>query len=339
MKAYFVLKPFSGELRDIEIPSPGPDEVLIKVDSAGICGTDVHIFKGERKIKLPMILGHEFSGIVSKVGSNVEDLKVGEKVTVNPNINCGKCYRCRIGQPHYCENWRAVGIHIPGGFAEYVVAPAKNVYKLPENMDLEKAAFSEPLACCLHGQDKLNIEHGDEVLIIGSGPIGLIHLQLTRLRGASTIIVSDLFDWKLNIAKELGADYVINPSKEHLSERVLDITGGRGVDKVIEASGSIKAFEEGLSCLGNEGAMLVFGVAPEDEWARISPFKIYKKELRIVGSFVNPFTTERAIKLLASGRITVDRLITHRIKLENMLEYMLKLAHKKIDSLKILVKP
>lgn len=339
MRAYVITSSFRGEVTEIDKPGLKSGWVLIKVAYAGICGTDVHIFRGEVSVPLPLVPGHEFSGIVEEIGEDVNGLKRGDKVTVDPNVSCGKCYYCRRGMSHFCENWWAVGVHRQGAFAEYVAVPQRNVYKLPGKLSLRAAAFTEPLACCIHGQDRAKIKHGDTVLILGAGPIGLLHLQLARLRGAADIIVADIVDLKLSVAERLGADLTVNPAKENLERAVREHTGGRGVDVAIEAAGSVEAFRAALKALDFGGTLVVFGVAPESSVANLRPFEVYAKELKIVGAKINPYTTERALKLLSSGKIRVDELVTHEIPLEELPTYMEKLAQKKLEALKVLVRP
>jgi len=339
MQAYVISRPLKGEIIEIDTPKPKRGWVLVKVTYAGVCGTDVHIFRGEVSVPLPLVPGHEFSGVVEEVGEGVDGLEKGDKVTVDPNVSCGKCYYCRRGMSHFCEYWWAVGVHRQGAFAEYVAVPQRNIYKLPDKLSLRAAALTEPLSCCIHGQDRAEIKHGDTVLILGAGPIGLLHLQLARLRGAADIIVADIVDWKLSVAERLGADLTVNPAKESLAKVVREYTGGRGVNVAIEAAGSVEAFKAGLKALDFGGTLVVFGVAPESAVANLRPFEVYAKELKIVGAKINPYTTERALKLLSSGKIKVDELVTHEISLEELPAYMEKLAEKKLEALKVLVRP
>ena len=336
MKALVIEKPGHVTVKEVEDPEPGRREVLVKVKACGICGTDMHIFRGELKVKYPVIPGHEISGEVVSLGRDVASFKTGDRVAIDPNISCGECHYCRNGMPHFCENWEAIGIHRPGGYAEYVVAPVKNVYKIPSGLSLEAAALAEPVACCIHGQDFLDIKFGDIVAIFGLGPIGLIHLQLARSRGASKIIGIDLVEDRLQMALELGADHVINGGDPHLADKVNEITGGRGVDKVVEATGNPMVLKQAIRVSGYGSKILVFGVAPEHSVTEVEPFLIYRKELTIIGSFVNPFTMQRALKTLASRIVDADKIITHKIGLNEAPEYFKgRLAIRK--ALKILV--
>lgn len=303
-------------LKELPRPSIGSNEVLIRVKYCGICGTDLHIFKGEFPVKYPLVPGHEFSGVVEEVGEGVTSLRPGDKVTVDPNISCGKCYYCRTGRANFCEYWKAIGINLPGAYAEYVKAPEPNVYKLPEGVELQEAAFTEPLSCVLHGLKRIEVRLGSSVAIFGLGPIGLLHLQMVKRMGASLVIGVDLIEEKIELAEKLGADYVINPSKEDAAERIKELTKGRGVDIAIEASGSLKAFQDALRSLDYSGKLLVFGVAPQRALVNLSPFQLYRRELSIIGSFINPYTTKLALKVLSTGMVNVKPLITRVLNLE-----------------------
>ncbi len=338
MKAFVIDKPYESSVKDVELRELKSEEVLVKVKACGICGTDIHIFKGEFPAKFPVIPGHEFSGIIEEVGENVKNFKKGDRVAVNPNIPCGKCYYCKKGLPHFCVDWNAIGIHLLGAYAEYTIVPEPNLYKIPSNLEFEEAAFAEPVACVLHGQDLADIKSGDKVIIFGLGPIGLLHLQISALRGASTIIGVDIVEKKLRIAEELGADYVFNALKDDVPKEVFDAVG-RGVDVAIEASGSIKAFETAIKTVGYGGKLIVFGVAPENAKAMVSPFEIYRKEIRIIGSFTNPFTTGRAVDILASKKIDVKKITSHIISLNQVKEFYKRIMERDQDILKVIVKP
>ncbi|MCD6563700.1 MAG: zinc-dependent alcohol dehydrogenase family protein [Thermoproteales archaeon] len=338
MKAFIINKPYESEVGEYSLRDLKEDEVLVKVKACGICGTDIHIFKGEFPAKFPVIPGHEFSGVVEEVGENVTRFKKGDRVAVNPNIPCGKCYYCKRGLTHFCVNWNAIGIHLPGAYAEYAIVPEANLYSFPEYLEFEEAAFAEPVACVLHGQDLINISLGDTVVVYGLGPIGLLHLQLSMIRGASKVIGVDIVEKKLKIAEELGAEYVFNALEKDVPEEIKKVLG-RGADVAIEASGSIKAFEDAIKSVDYGGKVLVFGVAPENATAAVKPFNIYRREIEIIGSFTNPFTTGRAVKILASRKINVKKIISHRISLDEVQEYYKKIMDRDKTILKVIVKP
>ncbi|RLE80602.1 MAG: alcohol dehydrogenase [Thermoprotei archaeon] len=339
LKAFVILDKHRAEVREIDAPKPRPNEVLVRVKACGICGTDLHIFEGDVPVKYPVIPGHEFSGEVVEVGSEVEDVREGERVAVNPNISCGKCYYCKRGVVHFCERRVAIGIELQGAFAEYVAVPETNVHRLSNALSFEEAAFAEPIACCLHGQDLLNVGLGDTVAIFGLGPIGLIHLQLVRARGASLVIGVEVLEKRLKLGLKMGADLVINPLERDIIKEIREATGGRGVDAVIEATGNPQVLQNALKAVDYGGKVLVFGVAPMNALISISPFEIYRKEISIIGSFINPHTTERAVKILEARRINVRDLITHEVRIEQVLEVFEKLRTKREDFVKVIVKP
>ncbi len=328
VRALVIEAPYRCRVADVSEPAPGPGEVVIKVRACGVCGSDLHKYRGEIPVEYPVIPGHEISGVVVRVGEGVEELREGDWVAVDPNIACHSCSYCREGLVHFCEKWRAIGVHLPGGYAEYVKAPASNVYKLPSGLDFEAAAFAEPLACCLHGHDILGIKQGGEVAVFGLGPIGLLHVQLAKLSGSSLVVGVDLVEKKLRLAERLGADVVVNAAEEDSVRAVLEVTRGRGVGYVIEATGVPKVVEQCLRVLAPKGRLLVFGVCPQGAKIELEPFLVFRKELTILGSFINPHTTSRALRLLASGRVRVKELISHKLRLGDVEDFFKRMiAH------------
>ena len=318
MKAAVIEERERIKIKELPAPDLRAHEVLIKVKACGVCGTDIHIYKGEFPVKYPIVPGHEFSGIVEEVGEEVRSVRPGDRVTVDPNISCGKCYYCRTGRANFCENWQALGVTLPGGYAEYVKAPEGNVYKVPEGLTFEEAAFAEPVSCVVHGLKRARVRLGDTVAIFGLGPIGLIHLQLVKKLGATLVVGIDLIEDKLRLGERLGADHVVDASREDVVEEVKKVTGGRGVDLAIEASGNLKAFQQALRCLDYGGRLLVFGVAPQSSVVQVAPFEIYRREVSVLGSFINPYTTKCALDVIASGSVNIKALISKVYRLEEV---------------------
>ena len=243
MKALVFEGPNKIELKDVPIPELKAGELLLKVKACLICGTDIRIFRGKKTkgVRTPNILGHEFSGVVEKVGEGVDEYKIGDGVSVAPVIPCLSCYNCKHDMENVCLNRNAFGYEYDGAFAEYVKIPAKallsgNVYHIPENVDFETIALAEPLACCINGQRNSQIKLGDIVVVIGAGPIGLMHLLLAKHSGAR-VIVSELNEQRRQTALDLGADLVVDPASEDLTQVVLQNTDGIGADVVIMAIG------------------------------------------------------------------------------------------------------
>jgi len=279
----------AGDLRleELPTPDPAPGEVRIRPQAAGICGTDAHIFRGEFAAAAPVVLGHEIGGVVDAVGSGVDGLREGDLVTVQPNTFCGACRFCRDGREHLCEGMRAYGVHMNGGFAEAMVAAARNVYRLPAGIGARIGCFAEPLACCVHGMDRLAVRSGATVLVIGAGAVGLLLTRLARLAGAGHITVSEPDEGRRAAAAGFGADRTAAP----------DSLDG-DFDYVIDAVGSRPTFEEAIARAARGGSILVFGVAPGHATATVRPNEIFARELTIVGSLINPYTHGRAVELL-----------------------------------------
>jgi len=330
------------DIRLIEAPEPqaSEGEVVVRVGGCGICGTDLHFYRGEWRVKLPLIPGHEFSGIIDEVGPGVDWLEEGLHVVAEPNIVCGHCYYCRMrSRNFYCPNIRAIGVDVDGAFAEYVKVPADNVYPVPEGLPLEEAALIEPLACCIRGLDNVGIEVGDVVAVVGSGPIGLLMVQLAKIWGAVKVYAVDLLEERLRIARELGADITVNASTEDPVDVIVSDTDGLGVDVSIEAVGSAKAMSTALKLARRGGRVLIFGVAPqEEEWA-VRPFELYDKELMIVASYRSPYTFQRAVRIATSGRVRFKRIVSHIMPPEEGPRAFEMLDRRERGVVKVVLKP
>ena len=328
------------EVKEIPNPQLESDEVLVKVQSCGICGTDVHIYYGEEgsaAVTSPVVLGHEFAGIVTEKGATVKSLEIGDHVTIDPNSYCGKCRPCRMGKQQNCENLFALGVNTNGGFAEYAVCPEKQCFKVLDTIDFDSAAMAEPLACAIHGIDNANIRTGQSVLVVGGGTIGLLMVQLARLSGASMVILSEPVKLRQKIGLEVGADAIIDPSCEDIASRINDICGHNGVDVVIECVGKKNAVEQAFSAAGAGSTILLFSVPSVDATLELSLFDVFKKELNIVGSIINPATHQRAVNLINSNRIEIKKLITHAYGI-NELEEALHMQMSN-ESIKVVIHP
>ena len=329
MKALIIRGKQDAIIDTVAIPKVKPNEVLIEVKACGICKTDIEIFRGTVDLaKYPVIPGHEFSGIVVDVGHDVTSVSKGDRVTVDPNIPCGKCYYCRTARKHFCENWNAIGVTLNGAYAQYVKVPEHVVYNIPNNMPFDAACLTEPVACVLHGLYRISPSSGSYIAIFGAGPIGLMFLQLLK-EVASRIIVFEINPYRSKVAEKLGADYVINPLKTNVEDEVSKLTNRRGVDIAIVATGNVKAIETAIKILAPTGKLLLFGVAHKDAVINVRPFEVYRKELTIMGSFTNPYTMNEAIDLLMKGVVNYKELITHRVQLEDALNILAKGLPKK----------
>jgi len=329
MKAVRFYAPGKIALEDVGIPKIGSDEILVKVKAALTCGTDVKMYKrGHPKVKPPITLGHEFAGTVAETGKEATTrFNTGDKVAVANSAPCNGCFFCKIGKPNLCDQLLAtlIGFSVDGSFAEYVRVPApivrQNTYKMPGNIPFEEAALLEPLACAVNGNDAANIGLGDTVVIVGSGPIGLAHLQLTRLKGASKVIVTDLKEERLKIAAQLGADVVIDASKEDQLSRVKELTGNSGADVVIEAVGLPQTWELAVQMTRKAGTTLFFGGCPSGAQITIDTERIHYEDLTLRGIFHHtPLSVRRAYQLISSGRFKGKPLITRQMSLSQVEE-------------------
>ena len=301
-----------GNLRldELAVPDPQPTEVRVRPLAAGVCGTDAHILRGEFPATPPVVLGHEVAGVVEAVGTEVKGLAEGDLVTVQPNTYCGVCRYCRMGREHLCPDLRAYGVHMNGGFAQAMVVPGRVVYRLPSGMDARLACLAEPLACCVHGMDRLAVRSGSTVLVIGAGLIGLMLTRLPRLAGAGLIVASEPQELRRAVALEFGADRAVDPNQEGTKEP-LAATQGQGFDFVIDAVGSAATFEQAIDAAARGATILVFGVAPMPATASVRPYDIYARELAVLGSFINPYTHERAVHLLPQMGLEKLRIETY----------------------------
>lgn len=305
-------------LSEVEKPVPGPGELLVRIEACGICGTDRHLFHGEFPSKPPVTLGHEFAGIIEAVGTGVADFHPGMRVTGDPNIACGRCEECRRGHVNLCRNLRAIGIHRDGGFADYVCMPQNQAFALPIDLDPLHGAFCEPLACCIHGVDLARLETGSSVIVLGGGLIGLLTVQLARLAGATRIVLVTRSAEKRRLAESLGATATADPGDGDIIARIIADDGllPGGADVVFECAGVTETMQQAPRLARRGGTAVILGVMPQGKTIEIEPFDLLFREVALVSSFINPFTHARAADLIASGRITVEPLISRRIGLD-----------------------
>ena len=314
-----------------------PHEVRIRVQSCGICGTDQHIYHGHpgsATVNPPIVLGHELAGEVIELGSSVSNLKLGNRVSIDPNIYCGGCEFCRNGRPHLCENLQAVGVTRDGGMAEYCVVPAVNAYRIPDEMSFLEGAMVEPLGCVLHGLKKIDIRPVHTVLIIGGGFIGQLFLQLVNKQGAAKIIVSEPATGKRSRLLELGAHEVVQPTNPETVRQLMNIA-----DVVIECVGRKESMELAINAARKGGQILMFGVSSPDTLINVSPFAIFSKELSIKGSFINPYTHEEAISFIRQNIVQIEPLISHCFLLDDIPEVMGKYSQMNVTKGVVIYSP
>lgn len=326
MKAAMYYGANNMKYEDTDIPEIGPGDILVKIQVALTCGTDLKTFKRGHPVvvqKLPMVLGHEFAGIVEKVGANVKTFKRGMRVVAANSAPCNTCFYCKRGRQNICEHLNEN--IISGAYAEYIRVPEhivrQNTYEIPSSLSFRDAALMEPLACVVHGVAAAGVSMGDTVAIIGSGPIGLMLLQLVKRSGSCRIIVTDLSPKRLESAKAVGADFLVDAGKEDQIARVRELTDGRGADVVIEAVGQPKTWEAAVEMTRKAGTCMLFGGSPAGTRFSIDTRRFHYEELTIKGVFHHtPLYVEKALRLLECGAINTDVIITHQMSLKNVVE-------------------
>lgn len=305
-------------LDDVESQPLGPNDVRISPEAVGVCGTDVHIVEGNFMSRPPMALGHEIAGRITELGSDVTSVKMGELVTVEPHLYCGTCFNCQTGSFHMCPTRRAPGVHLDGGMAEELVVPETLAYRVPEGVEAWQAALTEPVACCIHGLDRLELRSGLPIAIFGAGPIGAILISLAKLAGMGPIVAIEPRPSRRILAQRFGADVVLDPGDADFVDQAKECTAGVGFPYVIDAVGHPAAISQGLGIVCRAGKLLLLGVAPKDARVEISPYEIYAAELSILGTALNPNTHRRAANLLP--RLGLERLTVGRFPLQRFEE-------------------
>ena len=315
MKAAIFSGPEQVEVTQVAEPVCQADEVVIKVARVGLCGTDLHIYHNEYLSRFPVIGGHEFCGTIVEVGNAVTDFKPGQRVAADPNLYCGHCDFCRDEKANHCLNWEGVGVTLPGAFAEFVAVPARACYCLPDGLTDLQGAFIEPVSCVAHAMNRLRVWPGDEVLILGAGPMGLILTQVLRHSGASQVVVVEKQPARLELAAQLGATLAV-PAGSGQNE-TLRAAAPYGFSIVIDATGSPRVIENAFQYLKPRGQYLQFGVAPKEAEIKIRPYDIFKNDWTILGSFALCYTFQPAIAWLMGGVVDVNPLVSHTLPLED----------------------
>lgn len=317
--------PGALEVKEVETPVIGSDEVLVKVGANTVCGTDLRILRGEKTtgINPPAIIGHEMAGHVVEVGRDVRGFEVGAPVTITPMIPCLRCFYCKRDMENVCENVRAVGYQIPGGLSEYMRIPADAIaagclFVSDKDLPSEQLALAEPLSACVYGQRRSPVGLGDVVLILGAGPIGLFHLQLALLAGAGTVIVSQRSEPRRRLASEFGAHVAVDPASEDLPEVVAEYTNGRGADVVIACIGAPRLVNDAFRLARKGGRVNLFAGLAGEGWAEVEANLIHYNELHVTGQTgTRRSDFETALELIESGRVDTRKMITHRFPLQD----------------------
>jgi L-iditol 2-dehydrogenase len=334
MKIALLQQPLVMKVEESDRPVVGPHEVLVKIAACGVCGTDVEAYLGKVPrgwtITYPLRMGHELSGTVVEVGAEVPNLEPGDRVVPDGRLTCGYCYYCRHGLFSACENQG----YFSGGLAQFSTYPYRNLVKVPDGMSLQEAALTEPLACVVNGQSKLDVPFGGVAAVIGDGPIGLLHLQMLKHRAAFTVMIG-LLDHRLAVARELGANLVINASRENAEQIVRQVSGGRGADIVVSAAGKVPVLLQAINIAARRGQVLYFAATMEPR-VELDLDLIHYKELCLIGSYDSTIAQyEDALALLKAGVINVKPLISHRLPLEQV-QQGYEIARKQ-EGLKVLI--
>jgi len=330
-------------IEDVPKPKIKDDEALIAVKAASICGSEVHAYTGISKRReeihgLPLVMGHEFSGEVVDVGKHVEKVTAGDRVSVNPITTCGKCEQCITGRTNICKNFRVLGLHVDGAFAEYVPIVGKNCYKIPNSMSFEEASLIEPCSVGVHAVNITPLELGDDVAVLGDGPIGLMALQAAKCAGAGRIFVSGHHNYRLDMAKKLGADEVINVKEEDPVKKIMELTDGEGVDAVLEAVGSRKNVQQGLELIKKGKTVTVIGLM--EKTMELDMLNVSVKEATIQGDYgYTKREFKASLKLAAANKLNLKQVITHVLSLEDIAKGFQLLAQRKENAIKVIVKP
>lgn len=337
MKAIKVTEPFKVEI--VEVPKPeleNPEDVIIRITSGGICGSDIGIYNGTNSLATyPRLIGHEFGGIVESVGSAVTGVKPGDQVAVDPVISCGHCYACKIGRHNVCRDLEVMGVHRDGGFAEYVKAPAKNVHLYHKKFDESLLGLAEPYTIGVEISKRAQIQKGDQVLIMGAGPIGICAMQVAKRNGAQ-VIMTDLVKERLEKAETMGADETVLVSEENLEERLDKFTNGEGIPVIVDTVCIPSSFEQAVQLACPAGRIVCLGL--KNQPSSICMADITKKELTIVGSRLNNNCFDEVIAGFEDGSLEPQKLMTKAYNYKDIMEALNMITEHPKDVLKIVLK-
>jgi L-iditol 2-dehydrogenase len=331
------------EIDDLPVPRPADDELLIRIKACGICGSDVHGYDGSTGRRIPpIVMGHEAAGVVESVGSRVTDFAVGDRVTFDSTVYCGKCFYCNRGQVNLCDHREVIGVSTPwfrrmGAFAEFVTVPARIAYRLPETMPYAHAALIEAVSVAVHGASLTPIQAGDTAIVVGAGMIGLLTMQAVRLAGAERVFVVDVDDTRLKLAEELGATETLNSKTVNAVEEIQERTWGRGADVAVECVGITDAIALSVESVRKGGAVTLVGnVAPKIELGLQS---VVSRQIRLQGSCASCGEYPEAITMMAQGKIRVEPLVSATAPLEDGARWFERLYGHEPGLLKVVLEP
>jgi len=327
-------------MRDIEKPTPAPGEVLIKVKRMGICGSDVHAYYGQHPtIYLPVVQGHEFSGVVAKLGEGVTGFEIGDRVTARPQYTCGECYHCKSGHENICHNLQVVGCNgnVPGAAQDYMTMRSHLVFKLPENVDYDNGAMVEPVAVAVAAVRSFTFEvKGKNILVLGAGTIGNLIAQIAKAKGAKAVMITDVCDEKLEVAKKCGIDYTVNTVKENLEEKTVEAFGKDGLDGALECVGVEATVNQAIKVCRKRNDIIIVGIFGKNP--AISMIDVQEKELRLIGSLMYlEKDYHESIALISDKLINLDLLKTAHFSLDDLESAYQYIAEHKETSMKVLI--
>ncbi len=331
MRALVMQAAKQAVVREVETPSPATGEVLIEVRRCGLCGTDLHIYAGDFLSTYPLIPGHEFSGVVAAVGSGVNRVRAGDRVAVDPSLFCGNCDYCLSDRGNHCERWGAIGDTVNGAMAQYVAVPEANVFLLPDDLSFQDGAFVEPVACVVHGINRLQLQAGQSVLLFGAGSMGQLLIQALSCAGAGELAAVDVSRGKLDLALENGATAAYFADEVH--SRLALRKRHRGFDVVVDVTGIPTVIQDEFQYLAPRGTHLQFGVAPLQSAVTINPFDVYHNDWRLIGSMAINHTYLAALEWLRAGRFRLAPLVSAVIGLEEVPQFFA--AGKSAEAMKV----
>ena len=343
MKALLHTEPYRLDYADVAEPDVGAEDVLVRVAACGVCGSDVHGYTGETGRRLPpIIMGHEAAGVVERVGEDVRDVQPGTRVCFDSTVYCNRCEACRRGEVNRCVRRQVLGVSTPdvkrhGAFAEFVVLPHWTLIPMPEALSFTQAALLEPVSIGLHAASRADVREGDAVLVLGAGPIGLFAMQAARLKGAEKLIVSDLDETRLDLARDLGADVAVSPKEVDLPEAVREATDGRGADVSIEAVGIGATVRQAIAATRAGGTVALVGNL--EQRTEIPLQETISKELTLRGSYASSGEYRDAVELVASGKIDVLRLVSETASLADGQRAFDRLREGERGLMKIVLEP
>ena len=340
MRAGFFVGDRTMELREAAVPEPGEGEVLVRVLACGVCGTDHHIYAGEVTdgVVPPVVLGHEVAARVEAVGRGVTTVKVGQFCAIDPVIGCGCCRMCRAARPNLCANPTVIGYKLNGGFAQYLLAPVAKVVPMAESVGPAGGVLCETLACVINGYDRLGFTAAASAMVLGAGTVGLLWAQMLKNSPCTRLLQTEIVAFRRQKAEQLGADVVIDPGAVDLAEAVRDELPD-GVDFIVDATGEPEAVEQAIGLLAKGGTFLIFGVCPAGAGIRITPFELYNKEARIIASKMPPRTLDRSARLIESGRIPCEQIVTGTFALEQLAEKVAGFHDHRDSQVKVAIDP